>query len=272
MEKFPISLFDHEPTGGDFARLLARVGVPTPRPQERAAHVSSSPSASPGLTEAHGTTVIAVKFDDGVLNVADRRATAATGILYDEAEKILKLDDYTLIAVAGAYAQAAEAARYLRHSFKYFARSQLQEMSLDGKLAEVSRVLAQSVPSLLQGIGGFVPVISAYDPKKREGRIFFYDILGARFESREWSAAGSGAEKIRGALAYIARAKKPFHEMALDEALRETLLLLDIAAGLDPATAGLTGPPPLAKVITQEGVADVPEERVHEIQQELTGR
>ncbi len=273
--------FDPERTGGDFRRLLERtagVSGPLTFPSSGDGGIpAGKPSASrrlgsesgPGPGEAHGTTVIAVKYKGGVLNVADRRATAANGILYDEAEKILKLDDYTLIAIAGSYAQAAEAARYLRHSFKYYARSQLQELSLEGKLSEVSKVLAQSVPSLLQGIGGFVPIISTYDTQKDEGRVFFYDILGARFESREYSAAGSGAEKIRGALAYIARAKKPFPQMTLDEALRESLLLLDVAAGLDPATSGLTGYPPLAKIITARGIEDVPEERVRALRKEL---
>jgi proteasome beta subunit len=257
--------------GGDFARLLERAGVPTPLSRS-AALIRDTRAERHEPLGAHGTTVIALKYDGGVLNVADRRATAATGILYDEAEKILKLDDYTLIAIAGAYAQAAEAARYLRHAFKYFARSQLQEMSLEGKLAEVSRVLAQSVPSLLQGIGGFVPVISAFDVREGEGRIFFYDVLGARFEGREYSAAGSGAEKIRGALDYIVRRSGPFREMELDDVLREALLLLDVAAGLDPATSGLAGVLPLAKTITAEGISDLPEERIREIQQELTGR
>ena len=252
--------------GGDFARLLERVGAPMPLSQPEVRGTRSERAEFPG---AHGTTVIALKYDGGVLNVADRRATAATGILYDEAEKILKLDDHTLIAIAGAYAQAAEAARYLRHSFKYFARSQLQEMSLDGKLAEVSRVLVQSIPSLLQGIGGFVPVISAYDMQEDEGRVFFYDVLGARFEGREYSAAGSGAEKIRGALDYIVRRSGPFREMELDDVLREALLLLDVAAGLDPATSGLAGVLPLAKTITAEGISDLPEDRIRGIQHEL---
>lgn len=267
---------DPDRTGGDFRRLLEKTAggdfspfALSTRGGRPVAEGEPSVSRIPGAGEAHGTTVIALKYEEGVLNVADRRATAANGILYDEAEKILKLDDYTLIAIAGSYAQAAEAARYLRHSFKYYARSQLQEMSLEGKLAEVSKVLAQSVPSLLQGIGGFVPLISTYDLRRGEGRVFFYDILGARFESREYSAAGSGAEKIRGALEYIARAKKPFHEMSLEEALRESLLLLDVAAGLDPATSGLAGYPPLAKIITSQGIEDVPEERVRALKKEL---
>ncbi len=245
---------------GDFSRLLQQAGV----------SLFNVPAGSAEtLSAAHGTTVIALKYDQGILNVADRRATAATGILYDEAEKILMLDEYTLIAIAGSYAPAAEAARFLRHSFKYYARSQLQDMSLEGKLAEVSRVLSQSVPSVLQGIGGFLPIVSAHDRAKNQGRIFFYDVLGARFESREYGAAGSGAEKIRGAFEYIVRTRGPLHEMPLSDVLREALLLLDIAASLDPATAGLGGVLPLAKTITSQGIADVPEETLRKLQREL---
>lgn len=253
---------------GDFARLLEREGV-APFSSRGTRAVARPIEETEGGPGAHGTTVIALKYQEGVLNLADRRATAASGILYHEAEKVLKLDDYTLIAVAGSYAQAAEAARFLKHSFKYYARSQLQELSLEGKLAEVSKLLSRNVPGVLQGIGGFLPVVSAYDRDEGQGRIFFYDVMGARFESREYGAAGSGAEKIRGTFEYVVRTRGPFHEMGLDQVLREGLLMLDIAAGLDPATSGLRGVPPLAKTITHEGVADVSEERIRALQNEL---
>ncbi|MCS6936229.1 MAG: proteasome subunit alpha [Candidatus Bipolaricaulota bacterium] len=220
------------------------------------------------LVDVHGTTVIAVKFDQGVLNVADRRATAGNAIFYEEAEKILKLDDETLIAIAGSYAAASEAVRFLQHSFKYYARSQLQEMSLEGKLHEVSRVLGRALPGALQGIGGFLPIVSAFDREKREGRIFFYDAMGARFESREFGAAGSGAERIRGAFEYIVRTKRPFRQMKLEEALRETLLLLEIAASLDTATSGIRRLPS-AKTVTADGVQELSEDLLRALQREL---
>lgn len=248
---------------GDFWKLLESRGlrfpVAEPSSVELPAHVG-----------VHSTTVIAVKFKDGVLNVADRRATAGNAIFYEEAEKILKLDDETLIAIAGSYAAASEAVRFLQHSLKYYARSQLQEMSLEGKLSEVSRVLSRSLPGALQGIGAFLPIVSAYDRTKNEGRIFFYDVMGARFESREFGAAGSGAERIRGSFDYVVRTKGPFHQMKLEDALRETLLLLDIAASLDTATGGIRRYLPLAKTVTAEGVSDVPEETLRSIQHVLT--
>ncbi len=258
-----------ERSAADFWDLLQKNNVPFLNKES----LSQSPSAPAHVTEplgVHGTTVIAVKFRDGVLNVADRRATASNYIMYEEAEKILSLDDETLIAIAGSYAAASEAVRFLRHSFKYYARSQMQEMSLEGKLSEVSRVLRQSVPGAMQGVGGFIPIVSAYDAKKKEGRIFFYDILGARFESREFGSAGSGSERIRGSFEYIVRTKGLFREMKLEEALRESLLLLDIAASLDTATGGLSSALPIVRTVTSDGVIDIPEKELEKIRKELT--
>jgi proteasome beta subunit len=256
---------------GDFIKLLERHGY---QPFQRSANVSAQMGIpSEGYFEsmvAHGTTVIAVKFKGGVLNIADRRAMASNTILFEEAEKIMALDDYTLIAIAGSYAKAIEAVRLLRHSFKYYERSQLQELSIEGKLNEVSRVLMSAAPELMQGIFGFLPIVSIYDLKRDEGRIFFYDALGARFESREYGAVGSGAERIRGTLDYIVRTKCPFHKMKLEEALRETMISLDIASGIDPATGGVDKVLPLAKAITKDGILTIPEDLLEEVRKSFT--
>lgn len=212
----------------------------------------------------HGTTVIAVKYDGGVINVGDRRATANFAVMYDRAEKVLAIDDFTLLAISGSFARAMDVVRFLRHSFKLFERSQLQPMSLDGKLSELARVLAAGLPAALQGIGGVLPILSTYDEGTGEGRIFFYDGLGARFESAEFGAAGSGSLQIRGVFDYIVRTKGAFHAMPRDAALREALLLLGIAAELDAATGGWSRHLPLAKTISKHGIEDVQEEELRE--------
>jgi proteasome beta subunit len=220
-------------------------------------------------TEVHGTTVIAVKYRDGVINVGDRRATANFAVMYDKAEKVLPVDDYTLLAISGSFARALEVVRYLKHSFKYFERSQLQPMSLDGKLSELAKVIAAGVPAALQGIGGVLPILSTFDAESREGRIFFYDGMGARFENTEFGAAGSGSLQIRGVFDYIVKTKKPFHDMTREEALREALLLLDIAADLDAATGGWSKVLPLAKTINKEGISDVPDPELRDLVRDL---
>jgi proteasome beta subunit len=245
----------------DFWTLLERSGHPLTRPLT-APSLAGDPQKTQALTEVHGTTVIAVKFDRGVINVGDRRATANFAVMYDRAEKVLAVDDYTLLAISGSYARAMEVVRYLRTAFKLYERTYLQPMSLEGKLAELAKVVRAGLPEALQGIGGFLPLLSIYDRELEEGRIFFYDGMGARFESAEFGAAGSGSLQIRGVFDYIVKTKKPFRLMTREEALKEALLLLDIAADLDAATGGWSKVLPLAKTITAEGIEDVPEEEL----------
>lgn len=254
---------------GDLRSAIAGEGpvIPLPRPPQ-AREVDSITRGWAGDT--HGTTVIAVKYDAGVINVGDRRATANFAVMYDRAEKVLPIDDFTLLAISGSYARAMEVVRYLRHAFKYFERSQLQPMSLEGKLAEVAKVVAASFPALLQGIGGFIPILSTFDTKCGEGRIFFYDAMGARFESTEFAAAGSGSLQIRGVFDYIVKTKGRFHKMSRAAALREALLLLDIASDLDAATGGWSKVLPLARTISSAGISEVSEEELRVLISELT--
>jgi proteasome beta subunit len=262
---------------GDLWSLLAKSGHPITRPVALA--TPARPNDSPvgpglgaGVVDTHGTTVIAVKFDKGVLNVGDRRATANFAVMYDKAEKVLPIDDYTLLAISGSFARAMEVVRYLRTAFKLFERTYLQPMSLDGKLAELAKVVRAGIPEALQGIGGFIPIMTTFDRDTNEGRIFFYDGMGARFESTEFGAAGSGSMQIRGVFDYIVKTKKPFHEMTREEALREALYLLDIAADLDAATGGWAKVLPLAKTITAEGIEDVPEDELRGLVDEIDAR
>ncbi|MGO8671158.1 MAG: proteasome subunit alpha [Capsulimonadaceae bacterium] len=244
---------------GSFAELLAeasgRVGPALPPLQ--AAHGTGNREI-----DTHGTTVIAVKYRDGVVNVADRRATAGFTVMYDQAEKVLALDDYTLISISGSFAKSVEVVRYLRHTFKYFERSQLQPMSQEGKLMELQRVIANNVPAALQGIGAFIPVLSTFDRDAGQGRIYFYDAMGGQFENAEYGAAGSGSGPIRGAFEYILRTKGPFRDMSRQDALHESLTLLEIAADLDTATGGSAKHLPAAKYITDAGILDFTEDEI----------
>lgn len=248
---------------GSFWDLLIEAGHSLTRRR-----TSDTPPAVPaaGLAPfvAHGTTVIAAKYDGGVLNVGDRRATSESLIMYDRAEKIIPLDDHSLLAISGSFARAMEVVHYLRHSFKYYARTQLQSMSLEGKLSELGRLLSQNLSDALSGIGFLSPLFSAYDPDEREGRIYFFDGMGARFEAAEFAAAGSGSHRIRGAFDYVLKTKGRFGKRALADVLHDALVLLDIAADLDAATGGYGKVLPLVKTVSGEGVGTLTDEQVAE--------
>ena len=210
-----------------------------------------------GTKDTHATTVLALKYDGGILNLGDRRATAANYVMYDRAEKIMPLDDTTLVAISGSYARSIEIVRYLKHAFKYYARTQLQDLSLEGKLQEVTRALSNNIPMTMEGIGVFVPLISTFDTSTGRFGIYFYDAMGARFESGEFGAAGSGSERIRGVFDYITRTKGLFEARPLDEVLVDGLIMLDIAAQLDAATGGFDRILPTATFLDATGAHDV---------------
>jgi proteasome beta subunit len=253
---------------GDFWSLLKENGYqlgPVSLPSSLVA--SAIPSALIPVTQ--GTTIFSLKYQDGVLVAGDRRATAGTTVMYDRTDKVIDIDRYSVMAIAGVPATAFEIARVMEHTFKYYRRSQLQELSLEGKVRALSKLLKENIPMAVQGIGAVVPIYAAYDLQRREGKIFFYDILGAEFEGVEFAISGSGSPAIRGILHYENRwGKKPLSKLSEEEAIVLTIRLLETASEFDAATGGVNREAhlyPLIKLVTQEGVRDVPQKSLESL-------
>lgn len=222
--------------------------------------------------ETHGTTVLSMRYEGGVLTLADRRATAGNLIMFDHAEKILALDDATVISISGAFARSIEVCRYLKHSFKYYRRVVLHELTLEGKLAEISKALAGNAPMAMQGIGVFLPIVASYDRHSDKFGVYFFDGAGARFENGSYACAGSGSERIRGVFEYIARTQGPWEARPLDEVLIDGLRMLDIAADLDSATGGFNKILPIARVLDRGGTRPVDDETLKGAIEHVLGR
>lgn len=245
---------------GDFLSLLKQANYPLTIdvPSETSQHGAD-------IEIAHSTTVVAVRYRDGVMIAGDRRATAGTSVIYDRAEKVLQIDRHSVLAISGSPAIAYEIARMLEHSFQYFRRSQLQELSLEGKLRMLSRLIRENLPMALQGIGGVIPIFALYDLNAADdengGKIFFYDALGAHFENVNFATTGSGSIWIRGVLRYLSRfGDTPLREMDVRQATVTILRLLDTASEYDAATSGYNARAqifPNVKIVTRTGVADI---------------
>lgn len=226
-----------------------------------------------GPEETHGTTVLSLRYDGGVLTLADRRATMGNLVMYDHAEKILPLDDCTVVAISGSFARSIEVCRLLKHSFKYYKRMHLNDMSLEGKLQEISKALAGNLPMAMQGIGIFLPIVAARDSKTGEFDVYFFDGAGARFQNADYACAGSGSERIRGIFEYLVRIEGPWRTRPLKDVLRDGLRMLDIAADLDSATGGFAKTLPAARVLDADGNRDLPAEMLEKVAAEvLAGR
>jgi proteasome beta subunit len=227
------------------------------------------PPAVGVANELHGTTVLSLRYDGGVLLLADRRATAGNLIMFDQADKVIALDDSTVVAISGAFARSIEVCRYLKHAFKYYRRSVLQEMSLEGKLTEISRALAGNAPMAMQGIGVFLPIVAAYDKANDAFGVYFFDGAGARFQNGSYACAGSGSERIRGVFEYIARSKGQWQDRPLADVLSDGLEMLDIAADLDSATGGFNKVLPVTRVLDRDGNRELPADIVREASEKV---
>jgi proteasome beta subunit len=238
---------------GDFFQLLKeqgyRFGIPTEAGSE-----FDIPTA---------TTILAFKYRDGVLVAGDRRATAGNMVMYDRTDKVLELDRHSVMAIAGVPATAYEMARILEHSFKYFRRTQLQELSFEGKLRALSKLLKENVAAALSGTGAVAPIFAGYDVEQGAAKIYFYDILGAEFEAVEYAVSGSGSPTIRGILHYLNTwGEQPLSTMSADQATIQALRLLTSAAEFDSATGGVNREAnlyPVIKFITAHGVETMPD-------------
>ena len=238
---------------GDFFQLLKEQGYT----------LGSSAQVGSGQEFTTATTILAFKYRDGVLVAGDRRATAGNMVMYDRTDKVLEIDRHSVMAIAGVPATAYEMVRVLEHSFKYYRRTQLQELSFEGKLRAVSKLLKDNVSAALAGTGAVAPIFSGYDFEQGTAKIFFYDILGAEFEGVEYAVSGSGSPTIRGILHYVNTwGEQPLVALPEEQATIQALRLLTSAAEFDSATGGINREAslyPIIKLITGAGVRTVPD-------------
>ena len=245
----------------DFATILRRSGL---YPANAVAAACTPPNAPAPQTQA--TTILAFKFADGVLVAGDRRATAGNVVVYDRADKVLEIDKHSLMAIAGVPATAWEMARVLEHSFQFYRRSQLQEMSLDGKVRALSKLLRDNLGFVMQGVGLVVPIFATYDLEADSARLYFYDAMGAQFEATDFAATGSGSGAVRSILYYEnSWGRKPLRKLRENDAVALALRALDTAAESDTATGGVDRRGkvfPIVKIISRSGIATLPEKQL----------
>ena len=279
MDKLPAA-FGQNFSGAseDFPALLWRKGLlsPAATPKGFASAdyfgVVDPTVRAPGSREqswrpTEATTILAFKFSGGVLVAGDRRATAGNTVVYDRADKVLEVDRHSIMAIAGVPATAWEMARVLEHSFQYFRRTQLQEMSVDGKVRALSKLLRDNFGFVMQGVGMVVPIFATYDFNSNSGpRLYFYHAMGAQFEVADYAATGSGSPAVRGILYYENNwGAKRLQKLSEEEAVTVALRALDTAAESDTATGGVDRSGkiyPLIKVVSREGITTLPERKI----------
>jgi len=257
LQGFPSPSFPSYPLGRNpsFSDLLRGASQATGAPSQ------PSGSAGPDLRVPHGTTVLALKFTDGVVMAGDRRAVEGFSIADERIDKVFPADDHSAVAIAGAAGQATEIVRLFQTELEHYEKVEGDRLSLEGKANRLAQMIRGNFPMALQGLV-VVPLFAGYDERHSEGRIFRYDVTGGRWEETDYHATGSGASPARGTLK-----KRWRHGMDKPAAIRAAVEALYDASQEDAATGGpdpLRSIFPSVKTITASGVLPVAEQEVRE--------
>ena len=184
------------------------------------------------VSAPHGTTIVAVRTDRGVVMAGDRRATMGHLIAQNDIEKVFVADDSTLVGIAGTAGLALELVRLFQVELEHYEKIEGVPLSLDGKANRLASLLRSSLGLALQGLA-VVPLLAGFDATSQRGRIFSYDVTGGRYEERDIYAVGSGSSFARGSLKKLYR-----RDIDTDAAVAVVLEALYDAADDDSATGG----------------------------------
>jgi proteasome beta subunit len=203
-----------------------------------------------GADLPHGTTIVAVDFDGGVVMVGDRRSTAGSMIAQRDIEKVFRSDDFSCVGISGVAGIGLELVRLFQLELEHYEKLEGRTLSLEGKANRLGAFVRGNIGAAMQGLV-VVPLFAGYDEDDGKGRIFSYDVAGGRYEERKFHGIGSGSIFARGSL------KKLYTEgMTEDDAITVCMHALYDAADDDSATGGpdMTRQIyPVVAVVTEDG-------------------
>jgi len=205
------------------------------------------------------TTILAICYADGVLIAGDRRAVEGHRISSRRIEKVYNTDRYSAMAVAGVAGLCIDMAKLFRTELEHYEKIEGELLTLEGKANKLAHMVRGNLSAALQGLV-VVPIFVGYDLQQRRGRIFKYDVVGGRYEEEEHYATGSGGKDARNSI-------KKLYRKGMEEAAAVNLAVeaLYDASEEDAATGGpdvLRGIYPSIKLVTHDGVRDVPAEQI----------
>ena len=180
----------------------------------------------------HGTTIVSLLFEGGVVMAGDRRATMGNVIANRDMEKVFAADDYSVVGIAGTAGIAIELVRLYQVELEHYEKIEGAIMSLEGKANRLASMIRGNLALAMQGLT-VVPTYAGFDLETATGRIYSYDVTGGCYQEGGHHSTGSGSVFARGAL-------KKLWRPGLDEqqAVGVAIEALYDAADDDSATGG----------------------------------
>ena len=245
--------------GPDFAALVRRQGLAPEVP-------AGAVTAAGPIT--HGTTVVAVRYADGVVMAGDRRATSGHLISHRTIEKVFPADRWSGVAIAGAAGPAMEMVKLFQLQLEHYEKLEGGPLSLEGKANQLGQMVRNHLPAAMQGLG-VVPLFAGWDTRRRTGRLYQYDITGGRYEENDYATSGSGGLHA-GTVVKLGFTDGLDGDAAVDLAFRALITAADedsATGGPDPAR----GIWPVVATIDSSGFSRVSDQELAERFENLTG-
>lgn len=243
-------LFDVPAPGSSFTDLLTVLGYVT----SHEFPVDARPVAAPG-----GTTVLALRYVDGVVMAGDRQATEGNLVAHRYIRKVFPADAFSAVAIAGTAGLAMEMVRLFQVELEHYEKIEGKRLSLEGKAAFLARLVRSQLPMAFQGLV-VVPLFAGFDLISSRGRLYTYDVVGGRYEENDFGSTGSGASLAK---SYLRTAWR--EGLAAEQAINVAVGALVSAAQEDTATGGpdlRRGILPNVLVVGSEGVRELADEEV----------
>ena len=238
--------------GPDFAALARRQGLVPMAPTE---------SVGDRVAITHATTVVAIRYADGVVMAGDRRATSGHLISHRAIEKVFPADRHSGVAIAGAAGPAMEMVKLFQLQLEHYEKVEGSQLSLEGKANQLGQMVRNNLPAAMQGLA-VVPIFAGYDTRRSAGRLFQYDITGGKYEESNFATSGSGGS-LAGSVV-----KMRFREgLTRDDTVDLAITALFEAADEDSATGGpdmVRGIYPVVATITDRGFERVSDTEISE--------
>jgi proteasome beta subunit len=243
-------LFDVPAPGSSFIDLLSTMGYPV--------LPTIAPDSKP-LQAPEGTTVLALRYGEGVVMAGDRQATEGNLVAHRHIRKVFPADQFSAVAIAGTAGLAVEMVRLFQVELEHYEKIEGHRLSVEGKAAFLARLVRNQLAMAFQGLV-VVPLFAGFDEALGSGRLYTYDVVGGRYEENEFGSTGSGA---RLAKSYLRTAYHP--GLSADEAIAVGVGALVAAAVEDTATGGpdlRRGILPNVLLINARGVEELSDERI----------
>jgi proteasome beta subunit len=216
----------------------------------------------------HATTVVAIRYGEGVVMAGDRRATSGNLISHRTMEKVYPADRYSGVAIAGAAGMAMDMVKLFQLQLEHYEKVEGVELSLEGKATQLSSMVRGHLPMAMQGLV-VVPLFAGFDTRRQIGRLFQYDVTGGRYEEGNFATTGSGSLHA-GTVIKLGWRESLDRGATLDLAIKA----LFNAADEDSATGGpdlVRGIYPTMATITAAGFTRVEEPEIAERFRTLIG-